>query len=87
MAIELLINAGDGVGAEAVANGTHTAICFGTFGTGTVTLEASFDGTTWVPVPDASFTGNSIVNANLARGTRIRGSASGGVTLVSLVLI
>lgn len=50
----------------------NTLYLSGTWGSGTVTVEASpDDGTTWVAVPDLSFTANSVKNL-VFRFTKIR---------------
>jgi hypothetical protein len=65
-------------------SGPGNVFAYGTFGGGTVALEASPDGgTTWVTVQDVagaavSFTANGNKNVSLGPGLKLRGNLSGG---------
>jgi hypothetical protein len=51
---------------------------FGTFGGGTVVLEASRNnGTTWIPLPSTSFTANNFVNFQINSPCSLRVTLSG----------
>jgi len=48
--------------AASVSTGNHTITITGTFGSGTASIEASFDGTNWVAIPSSSVTAASMFN-------------------------
>ena len=58
--------------------GVGTVIVYGTWGGGTVTIQASADLTTWVDLgSDLTFTADGIGNFDLAPGVTIRAELSG----------
>src|SRR5689334_21372188 len=63
-----------------------TVYAFGTFGGGTVKLQASPDGTNWIDVPSVSFTAAGMINVDLG-AYQVRAVLSGATApSVSLVL-
>lgn len=64
--------------------GQGTFFVTGTFAGATVKLQVSFDqGTTWIDIPDASFTSASAVNFNLGKAL-LRANLAGATGTTSI---
>lgn len=58
---------------------------FITMTSGTVTLQASADGTNFAPIPDGQVTGSSVLMLDLAEGTYLRAAYATAVGLTVIV--
>lgn len=89
--IHLLRNqTADGSGniSKSIGKEKRTVFCTGTFGGGTVSLEVSEDGVTWLADPDLVFTADSVVNMYINENIYMRGTLAGSLGAdVSLKLV
>jgi len=74
----------EGVTADGSGDAVHlhektesTIFCWGTFGSGTVTVEMSPDGSEWFSHSDLTFTAKGITNIVLPKDCYVRGTLSG----------